>query len=369
MLVSDNIEVVFSLDTTGSMYPVLTQARRHLREIIARLYKDLSGKIKIGFIPHGDYVDGVGRSPYLTKSFDLSSDQEKICRFIDDVPPTFGGGPHAVYEHVLHEARKLSWTAGKSKVLVVIGDEPPHNDRWPDGKTTYNWKNELGLLKDMGVKVYGVQALQKRYATSFYETLASMTGGYKLDLEQFAAINELIMAVCYKQESDDILSSYEDELVNKGKMTRGVSNIFQQMLPARDRAGRFIAKDFSSVPAGRFQVMDIDAETRIDEFVRQNGLTFQKGRGFYQLTKYENAVQPHKEIILEDKRTGDMFSGTKSREILGLPLDRTVSLSPTAVATKGSDDAAKYNIFIQSTSLNRNLKAHSRFLYEVEDWK
>ena len=369
MLDSDNIEVIFSLDTTGSMYPVLTQARRRLRETIARLFKDLSGKIRIGFLPHGDFVDGRGASPYLIRPFDLSSDQEKICKFVDEVPPTWGGGPHAVYEHVLHEARKFSWTAGKSKVLVMIGDEPPHNERWPDGQKTYNWKNELGLLKDMGVKVYGVQALQKRYATSFYETVSTTTGGYKLDLEQFAAINELIMAVCYKQESDVALNTYEDELISKGKMTRGVSNMFERLLPGRDRAGRFLAKDFASVPAGRFQVMDVDTETRIDEFVKKNGLAFQKGRGFYQLTKYENAVQPHKEIILEDKRTGDMFSGVKSREILGLPIDRTVSLSPTAVATKGSEDASKYNIFIQSTSLNRNLKMNSRFLYEVEDWK
>ncbi|MDF5714604.1 MAG: hypothetical protein PUP93_12125 [Rhizonema sp. NSF051] len=53
---SSNIEVVFSFDTTGSMYPCLTQVRRKIKETVTRLINEIT-LIRIGIIAHGDYCD------------------------------------------------------------------------------------------------------------------------------------------------------------------------------------------------------------------------------------------------------------------------------------------------------------------------
>ena len=66
---SNNIEVVFSFDTTGSMYPCLTQVRRRIKNTVTRLMNEIA-LIRIGIIAHGDYCDE--RSSYVTKKFDLS---------------------------------------------------------------------------------------------------------------------------------------------------------------------------------------------------------------------------------------------------------------------------------------------------------
>ncbi|GJD17992.1 hypothetical protein RIVM261_029480 [Rivularia sp. IAM M-261] len=63
-----SIEVVFSFDTTGSMYPCLTQVRRRIKETVTRLMNELP-LIKIGIIAHGDYCDA--GSTYVTKHFNL----------------------------------------------------------------------------------------------------------------------------------------------------------------------------------------------------------------------------------------------------------------------------------------------------------
>ena len=42
-----NIEVVFSFDTTGSMYPCLTQVRRKIKDTVSRLLDEVPG-IRIG---------------------------------------------------------------------------------------------------------------------------------------------------------------------------------------------------------------------------------------------------------------------------------------------------------------------------------
>lgn len=114
-MTSSNIEVVFSFDTTGSMYPCLTQVRRKIKETVTRLLDEIPG-IRIGIIAHGDYCDA--GKPYVTKIFDLSGDVELICDFVQNVEPTGGGDAPECYELVLHEAQSLSWTPTNSKTLV-----------------------------------------------------------------------------------------------------------------------------------------------------------------------------------------------------------------------------------------------------------
>jgi hypothetical protein len=114
-----------------------------------------------------------------------------------------------------------------------------------------------------------------------------------------------------------------------------------------------------AVSPGRFQVLDIDKDISIKAFVLENGLTFKTGRGFYEFTKTET-IQGKKEVILMERKTGDLFSGEAAREMLGLPAGETVRIKPS--------NLEKYVVFVQSTSANRKLIGKTRFLYEVEDW-
>lgn len=72
----------------------------------------------------------------------------------------------------------------------------------------------------------------------------------------------------------------------------------------------------NAVPPGRFQVLDVDHDVSIKDFVESQGVTFKKGRGFYEFNKPET-IQKYKEIIVMDKNTGDMFEGAHARTMLG----------------------------------------------------
>ena len=63
--------------------------------------------------------------------------------------------------------------------------------------------------------------------------------------------------------------------------------------------------------------MTVDSNTAIKAFVESNGIEFKTGRGFYELSKAET-VQQYKEVIIQDRETGEMFTGTQVREELGL---------------------------------------------------
>lgn len=352
------VDLVISFDTTGSMYPCLAQLRQHVSDAVKRLFKQVP-HLRIGIIAHGDYCDA--GSTYVTKVFDLSSKEDEIVSFVKKVGPTGGGDSPECYELVLNEARALTWTAGKSKVLVMIGDDVPHGPEYSMNTKKLNWRNELDCLQEMGVSVYGVQALNRRHATNFYQEVAKKTGGFHLDLDQFSYVVDMILAIAFKQEGEAVLQNFEQELVKQKKMSRSMDKVFNTLSGRKEtKSTRYSdAADLESVPAGRFQVLDVDELSVIKDFVQGFGIEFEKGRGFYQFTKRET-IQPYKEIVLMDKASGDMFTGDKARSLLGLTSSENEDISP-----KNFD---KYNVFVQSTSYNRKLMAGTKFLYEVKDY-
>lgn len=348
------VEVVFSFDTTGSMYPCLTQVRRNVKNTVTRLFEEIPG-IRIGIIAHGDYCDQ--RTSYVTKHLPLTTDVGAIVRFVESVKPTGGGDAPECYELVLHEARdQQPWSDGATKALVLIGDDvphpPAHNPRGLD------WRKEAEALTRDGIAVYAVQALGCKHARKFYEELARISGGFHVPLDQFSFVTDMVLAVCYRQTGPEQLQRYEEEVKTQGRMNRGLDRMFSTML-GRAPTTSYGAVDLRAVPPGRFQVLEVDEDVPIKQFVLDNGLTFKTGRGFYEFTKTET-IQGYKEIVLMDRGTGDLFAGDKAREMLGLPMGETTRIRPT--------DLEQYAVFVQSTSANRVLKGHTRFLYEVEDW-
>ncbi|NET00135.1 MAG: VWA domain-containing protein [Sphaerospermopsis sp. SIO1G2] len=352
-MTSNNIEVVFSFDTTGSMYPCLTQVRKKLKNTVTRLMNELT-LIKIGIIAHGDYCDA--DSTYVTKILDLSGDVDKICDFVQNVEPTFGGDAPECYELVLHETQSLSWSKSANKSLVLIGDDIPHPPAHNPQKL--NWRKELDKLSVNEITVYGVQALNRPHATPFYQELAEKSAGFHITLDQFSYITDLFLAVCYQQSSNEQLQAYEQEIIEQGRMSRGLNKVFNSMMK-REGVSYYEESDLKAVPPGRFQVLEVEENISIKAFVLENGLRFKVGRGFYEFTKTET-IQAKKEVILMDRKTGDLFAGSSAREMLGLPMDASIRIKPS--------NLEQYVVFVQSTSANRKLIGKTRFLYEVEDW-
>jgi hypothetical protein len=98
-----------------------------------------------------------------------------------------------------------------------------------------------------------------------------------------------------------------------------------------------------------------DAGSEIKPFVEAKGVTYRTGTCFYQLVKPERAVQEYKMIVIKDKKAGKTYAGKQARDLLGLPQYGNVKLTP--------GDHSGYDVYIQSTSINRKLPAGSRVLY------
>lgn len=349
------VDIAFLMDRTGSQYPCIAELRRSLNNTVNRLLNK-NPELRVALIAFGDYAD----TPYTHGFCDTVYFTNKVNHlqtFIDSVTAMGGGDAPEAYEFALWQAKSLDWRDDAVKVAVVVGDEVPHDSIYAKMAIgqEIDWRKEAQSLSRQNVNLYSVQCLNKKANTWFYDELANVGNGYKLNLDQFSNIAETVEMIGHKQSGDEALIEYQKELESAGTLNRSLAAMVDTLLRKKNKTFR-IATDLDAVEPGRFQILHVDNKVDIKGFVQSTGARFEKGKGFYQLTKTED-IQAYKEIVLQDKQTGDLYSGTKARELVGLPVGANAHFHPVSLQ--------KYNVFVQSTSVNRKLMPHTLFLYEV----
>ncbi|TRY63933.1 hypothetical protein TCAL_10895 [Tigriopus californicus] len=351
MGVSDQMDIAFSFDTTGSMYPCLSEVRRNLKSTIQRLKRDIPG-IRMAVIAHGDYCDA---SIYVTKHIDFTADDSALVKFVDQVSPTSGGDFDECYELVLRETHtKLSWRDDSQKSLVMIGDAKPHEPSYPLNVQNIDWREECKVLKKKSIRVYAVQALYGSF--NFYRQVARQTNGFYIKLDQFSSIVNFIMAICYREQGPQQLENFETEVRHSQGINRELHRLFDSLSgKSTEFVGHAVSTELDPVNPSRFQILLVDKKCSIKAFVQRNSLIFKTGRGFYEFTKPES-ISHSKEVVLVDKVSGDMFTGRKASQLIGA--GGSDKIKPTSLE--------KFRVFVQSNSYNRILVPNTGFLYEVD---
>jgi Mg-chelatase subunit ChlD len=124
------VEVVFCLDTTGSMGGLIDAAKQKIWAISNQI---VSGKptprLKLGLVAYRDRGD-----KYVTKVFDLTDDLDSIHTHLMSFRAEGGGDFPESVNQALHEAvTKIHWSKDRKtlKLIFLVGDAPPHMD-YPD---------------------------------------------------------------------------------------------------------------------------------------------------------------------------------------------------------------------------------------------
>lgn len=80
-----------------------------------------------------------------------------------------------------------------------------------------------------------------------------------------------------------------------------------------------------------------------------------KGAAFYQLSKTESKIQDTKMIVIRDKKSGSVYYGPAARQLIGLPTVGNARVHP--------GNHGDFEVFVQSTSVNRKLQAATQVMY------
>ena len=121
-LQNTGIDVVFAIDATGSMVWVHRNVRQRMQQLAAYV-RNLVPLARFGIIVYRDYSD----IDFVTKISQPSFDILKARRFMAEIDAVGGGDyPEAVTQALRDAEGQIAWRPGAQRVVIVIGDAPPH---------------------------------------------------------------------------------------------------------------------------------------------------------------------------------------------------------------------------------------------------
>jgi len=173
------VEVVFVLDTTGSMSGLIQAAKDKIWSIASTLaLAQPTPEIRMGLVAYRDRGD-----TYVTRVVDLSADLDSVHATLMDFVANGGGdGPESVNQ-ALHDAvHKVSWSQDPNayKVVFLVGDAPPHMDYQDD----VQYPATVAVARQRGITVNAIQCGGNASTTREWQRIADLGAGRYFQVEQ-----------------------------------------------------------------------------------------------------------------------------------------------------------------------------------------
>ncbi len=116
------VDIVFAVDTTGSMGGLLDGAKRTVWSI-ANQVRDIekNADLRIGLVAYRDSGDD-----YVTKDFSLTDDLDAVFAELSSYQASGGGDVPENVDAALYDAvHKMKWRTGAKKMIFLVGDAAP----------------------------------------------------------------------------------------------------------------------------------------------------------------------------------------------------------------------------------------------------
>ncbi|WP_394829500.1 VWA domain-containing protein [Pendulispora albinea] len=166
------VDLVFVLDTTGSMAELIEGAKAKIWEI-SRLAQEgkPSPTLRVGLVAYRDKGDA-----YVTRVTDLTTDLDKVYAALTGFRANGGGdGPEHVLAGLNDALNKVHWSSDAQavKLIYLVGDAPAHTD-YSDGITL------AGVLRDAnqrGVRISAIRCGDDPDTLAFWTKVSKQTDG------------------------------------------------------------------------------------------------------------------------------------------------------------------------------------------------
>jgi Mg-chelatase subunit ChlD len=127
------LEMVFVIDTTGSMGGLIEGAKQKIWGIINEvMQKEAQPRVRVGLVAFRDHGDS-----YVTKVLPLTEDLDQVYSNLMDYNAAGGGDtPEAVGSALVDGVSKAGWSRsrpGLAQIIFLVGDAPPqYNSNEPN---------------------------------------------------------------------------------------------------------------------------------------------------------------------------------------------------------------------------------------------
>lgn len=195
------VEVVFVLDTTGSMGGLIQAAKDKIWSIASTMAAaEPAPRIRMGLVAYRDRGDD-----YVTRLVDLTPDLDALHAALFQLQANGGGDAPESVNQALHEAvHAISWGQEPNayRVVFLVGDAPPHMDYQDD----VQYPQTLALAKQRGIRVNAIQCGTNARTRQPWRQIAQLGDGAYLQVRQDGA------AVAIATPYDDELARLSAQL-------------------------------------------------------------------------------------------------------------------------------------------------------------
>jgi Mg-chelatase subunit ChlD len=173
------VEVVFVLDSTGSMGALIEGAKRKVWSIANTIVASkIAQEGRIGLISYRDRGD-----QYITRRYDMDDDLDSVSRHLQSFAADGGGdGPESVNQALAEAVHLMSWTPGPEvlRIIFLVGDAPPHMDYRDDVPYPQTCREAV----QAGLIINTVQCGTNLETRRFWEEIARLAEGAYVALQQ-----------------------------------------------------------------------------------------------------------------------------------------------------------------------------------------
>jgi hypothetical protein len=196
------VEVVFALDTTGSMSGLIEGAKRKIWSISQYIATGQPRPdLRIGLVAYRDIGDA-----YVTRFYDLSDDLDGVFSKLQSFEAGGGGDTPEHVSKALYDAiYRTSWSAdqGVLKQVYLVGDAPPHTD-YADG---YDYRKISKHAHELGIHINTIRCGFDRQTELVWNEISHAASG------EYASIDQSGGMVAIATPYDDKLAELNSRLV------------------------------------------------------------------------------------------------------------------------------------------------------------
>jgi len=196
------VDVVFVLDTTGSMGGLIQTAKEKIWSIATTMASaQQTPEIRIGLVAYRDRGDS-----YVTKIVDLSDDLDSVYAALMDFEADGGGDtPESVNKALYDAVHNMSWSQEDQayQVIFLVGDAPPHMD--------YNevrYPQIVASAMEKGIVINTIQCGEIPSAIGPWTQIASLGHGVFFQVEQ--AGGSVAYTTPFDEEIADLSAQLDD---------------------------------------------------------------------------------------------------------------------------------------------------------------
>lgn len=222
------IDVVFALDTTGSMGGLLEGAKQKIWSIASEIARGQPTPIlRVGLVAYRDVGDS-----YVTRKFPLNRDLDAVFVNLRSFRADGGGDtPEHVGRALADAVTKMGWSQDPKtmKLIYLVGDAPPQD--YQDGYSASGWAKKAW---EKGIVVHAIRCGEDPETGRAFTRLSRLGQGSYFSIGQTGGM--VAVATPYDAE----LKKLNDEIARK--------TLYGGAKPARD-AARSKAEASSAMPA------------------------------------------------------------------------------------------------------------------------